>query len=53
MTSEWLRVMIEEITRKRAEAELACIEESLRCDERRGQAVRTGSGVLKCIDDAE
>jgi hypothetical protein len=31
--SEWMKVMLEEIARKKAEAEQALIEERRRCDE--------------------
>jgi hypothetical protein len=34
MTSEWMKVMLEEISRKKAEAEQARIEERRRRDER-------------------
>ena len=35
MSSEWMKVMLEEIARKRAEAEQAGVEEQHRADERR------------------
>ena len=35
MISEWLNVMLEEIARKKAEAEQSRIEEQRRADERR------------------
>ncbi len=35
MISEWLKVMLEEIARKKAEAEQARMEEQLRLGERR------------------
>jgi hypothetical protein len=35
MISEWMKVMLEEISRKKAEAEQACVEEQRRADERR------------------
>ena len=34
MTSEWMKVMLEEISRKKAEAEQARMEEQARADER-------------------
>ena len=37
MSSEWLKVMLEEISRKKAEGEQARAEEILRGDERRRQ----------------
>jgi hypothetical protein len=46
MTSEWMKVMLEEIERKKAEAEQARIEEERRAQERRtgeGMSVRTGA----------
>ncbi len=33
MTSEWMKVMLEEISRKKAEAEQARVEEQARVDE--------------------
>ncbi len=33
MTSEWMKVMLEEISRKKAEAEQARVEEQARLDE--------------------
>jgi hypothetical protein len=36
MVSEWMKVMLEEIARKKAEAEQACSEEQRRRDEQRG-----------------
>jgi hypothetical protein len=35
MSSEWMKVMLEEIARKKAEAEQSRIEEQRRADERR------------------
>lgn len=35
MTSEWLKVMLEEISRKKAEAEQACAEQERRREEER------------------
>jgi hypothetical protein len=35
MISEWMKVMLEEISRKRTEAQQASIEEQLRSDEQR------------------
>ena len=46
MTSEWMKVMLEEIERKKAEAEQARIEEERRAQERRtgeGMGVRNGA----------
>jgi hypothetical protein len=41
MSSEWMRVMLEEIARKKAEAEHARVEERLRAeDKRRGEEQR-------------
>jgi hypothetical protein len=34
MSSEWMKVMLEEISRKKAEAEQARMEEQARADER-------------------
>jgi hypothetical protein len=34
MSSEWMKVMLEEISRKKAEAEQARIEEQVRAEER-------------------
>ncbi len=34
MTSEWMKVMLEEISRKKAEAEQARVDEQARADER-------------------
>ena len=34
MMSEWMNVMLEEISRKKAEAEQARVEEQRRCNER-------------------
>ena len=34
MSSEWMKVMLEEISRKKAEAEQARVEEQARADER-------------------
>jgi hypothetical protein len=34
MISEWMKVMLEEISRKKAEAEQARVEEQARADER-------------------
>jgi len=34
MTSEWMKVMLEEISRKKAEAEQARVEEQARLEER-------------------
>jgi hypothetical protein len=49
MTSEWLKVMLEEIERKKAEAEQARAEE-----ERRDQVVvQSGNSARKDIGDAE
>jgi hypothetical protein len=43
MTSEWMKVMLEEIERKKAEAEQAQIEEIRRREEQAAQAPpRTG-----------
>ena len=36
MISEWMKVMLEEISRKKAEAEQARAEEQARADERAG-----------------
>ena len=38
MISEWMKVMLEEISRKKAEAEQARAEQQLRDDERRREA---------------
>ena len=35
MTSEWMKVMLEEISRKKAEAEQARVEDQTRAEERR------------------
>jgi hypothetical protein len=43
MSSEWMKVMLEEISRKKAESEQVRAEEGLREDERRRQ-VEQGSG---------
>ena len=40
MSSEWMKVMLEEIARKKAESEQARAEESRREDERNRQAER-------------
>jgi hypothetical protein len=34
MSSEWMKVMLEEISRKKAEAEQARVEEQIRLEER-------------------
>ncbi len=57
MTSEWMKVMLEEIERKKAEAEQARIEEERRAEERRraerGTAgnTRARSGAVTVRDD--
>ena len=50
MSSEWLKVMLEEIERKRTEAEQARIEESLRAS---SAVPHEPSAVLQLRDDAE
>ncbi len=40
MSSEWMNVMLEEIARKKAEAEQARIEEQRRLEERRSEEKR-------------
>ena len=48
MTSEWMKVMLEEIERKKAEAEQARIEEERRAQERRtGEGMRVRTGAVK------
>jgi hypothetical protein len=44
MTSEWMKVMLEEISRKKAEAAQASVEEQTRHDEQvsRGEQGRSG-----------
>ena len=37
MTSEWMKVMLEEIARKKADAEQAQIEQRRRCEEQAAQ----------------
>lgn len=50
MSSEWLKVMLEEIARKKAEAERARLEE----DRRNAVVVQSGNSALrKDIGDAE
>jgi hypothetical protein len=43
MSSEWMNVMLEEIARKKAEAEQARIEEQRRLEERRLEECRPGA----------
>jgi hypothetical protein len=38
MISEWMKVMLDEISRKKAEAEQVCVEEQRRADEERQRA---------------
>lgn len=48
MTSEWMKVMLEEIERKKAEAEQARIEEERRALERRtGETMGVRNGAVK------
>ena len=48
MTSEWMKVMLEEIERKKAEAEQERIEEERRAEERgRGEETRVRTGAVK------
>jgi hypothetical protein len=35
MISEWMKVMLEEISRKKAEAEQACVEQQRRAEEQK------------------
>jgi hypothetical protein len=56
MSSEWLKIMLEEIARKKAEAEQALAEEERRrADQRRGEVVVESDQIAprKNIGDAE
>jgi hypothetical protein len=52
MISEWMKVMLEEISRKKAEAEQARAEELTRAQER-ASGVDPARVVIKSIGDAE
>lgn len=47
MTTEWLKVMLEEIARKKAEAEQAEAERRRRCEEGPGSAERGKEPVVR------
>jgi hypothetical protein len=54
MITEWMKVMLEEISRKKAEAEQARVEEQTRADERRRVVIEsTTCAREKKIRDAE
>ncbi len=56
MSSEWMKVMLDEIARKKAEAELAQAEEERRCADQPLAKVVVESGesaVRKKIGDAD
>lgn len=42
MTSEWMKVMLEEISRKKAEAAQSRVEEQTRCDEQKRGGEQSG-----------
>ena len=56
MSSEWMKVMLEEIARKKAEAEQAQAEEERRCADQQGGNVVVESGefaLRKNLGDAD
>ena len=54
MITEWMKVMLEEVSRKKAEAEQARAEEQTRADERRRVVLEsTTCAREKKIGDAE
>ena len=60
MSSEWMKVMLEEIARKKAEAEESRLEEQKRADEhgrgddrRRGQAKYAGCDTVREVRPRE
>ena len=59
MSSEWMKVMLEEIARKKAEAEQARVEEQRRLEEQRrsrgaarGRVPRRRGAMIPLKDDA-
>jgi hypothetical protein len=52
MISEWMKVMLEEISRKKAQAEQARAEELTRAQEQ-ARGVERAQVVIKSIRDAE
>jgi hypothetical protein len=47
MISEWMKVMLEEISRKKEEAQQARVEEQARAKERARNEERARQGVIK------
>ena len=54
MISEWMKVMLEEIARKKADAERARLEEKMRADDSASGVVESAPGAReKKFGDAE
>jgi hypothetical protein len=49
MISEWMKVMLEEISRKRTDAQQACVEEQRRDEERRRREPGDSNSKRNCV----